>query len=584
MIPRNEHPNPQAQREKWLCLNGEWEFEIDKSVSGTARRLFEKEHLDGKITVPFCPESVLSGIGDTDFLNCVWYRRDLDLPENWQGGRVLLHFGAVDHTATIYLNGKKVGTHSGGFVSFTLDITRHLVEGKNSLCVCAMDDTRDMRFGSGKQSLEYASHKCYYTRVTGIWQTVWLEHVPEAYIRSFKLTPDAENGTLSLTADVRGSGTLTAKAFYEGKPVGELSLKAGANTVCGTMTLTEKHLWEVGHGRLYDLTLTFGEDTVNSYFGLRSVAFEGKRFLLNGKSVYQRLVLDQGMYKDGIYTAPSDEALQNDIALSLAAGFNGARLHQKVFEQRFLYHCDKAGYLVWGEYGDWGIDYTSLECLPPFLSEWREIIERDFNHPSIIGWCPTNEVWPTQKVGDKKRPEVREALYHLTKALDPTRPCIDASGGKHTKANDIFDVHSYVQDTAQFDAIFSNTDTAALLDAMGTDAKMNATITFRLGAYTKAQPLFVSEYGGIKWDVNSGNADAWGYGNAPRTEQEFIERYRGLTNTLLDNSSMFGFCYTQLYDTEQEVNGLYTYDRSPKFDMEIFREINQRKAAIEDGE
>ncbi|MBR7112738.1 MAG: beta-galactosidase [Clostridia bacterium] len=582
MIPRNEHPNPQKERREWMCLNGEWEFEIDKSVSGTARRLFEKEHLDGKITVPFCPESVLSGVGDTDFLNSVWYRRDLDLPENWQGGRVLLHFGAVDHTATIYLNGNKVGTHSGGFVSFTFDITNHLVEGKNSLCVCAMDDTRDGRFGSGKQSLEYGSHHCYYTRVTGIWQTVWLEHVPEAYIKSFKLTPDAENGTLTLEADVRGSGTLTAKAFYEGKPMGELSLKAGANTVCGTMALSEKHLWEVGNGRLYDLTLTFGEDTVSSYFGLRSVAFDGKRFLLNGKSVYQRLVLDQGMYKDGIYTAPSDEAMQNDIRISLAAGFNGARLHQKVFEQRFLYHCDKAGYLVWGEYGDWGIDYTSLECLPPFLSEWREIIERDFNHPAIIGWCPTNEVWPTQKVGDKKRPEVREALYHLTKALDPTRPCIDASGGKHTKANDIFDVHSYVQDTAQFDAIFSNTDTAAMLNAMGTDPKMNATITFRLGAYTKKQPLFVSEYGGIKWDVNSGNADAWGYGNAPRTEEEFIERYRGLTNTLLDNPSMFGFCYTQLYDTEQEVNGLYTYDRKPKFDMEIFREINIRKAAIED--
>ena len=582
MIPRNEHPNPQRERREWLCLNGEWEFEIDKSVSGAARRLFEKEHLEGKITVPFCPESVLSGVGDTDFLNCVWYRRDLVLPDAWQGGRVLLHFGAVDHTATVYLNGKKVGTHSGGFVSFTLDITSHLVEGKNSLCVCAKDDTRDGRFGSGKQSLEYASHGCYYTRVTGIWQTVWLEHVPETYIRNFKLVPDATNGTLTLEAEVCGTGTLTAKALYKGKPVGDLSLTASSNTVCGTMTLTEKHLWEVGNGRLYDLTLTFGEDTVNSYFGLRSVAFDGKRFLLNGRSVYQRLVLDQGMYRDGIYTAPCDEAMQNDIRISLAAGFNGARLHQKVFEPRFLYHCDKAGYLVWGEYGDWGIDYTDLECLPPFLSEWQEIIERDFNHPSIIGWCPTNEVWPTQNVGDKKRPEVRETLYHLTKALDRTRPCIDASGGKHTKSNDIFDMHSYIQDPARFEEVFSNTDVASLLAAWGVDPKTNAAITHRLGSYTKEQPFFVSEYGGIKWDVNSGNADAWGYGNAPKTEQEFIERYRSLTNTLLDNPSMCGFCYTQLYDTEQEVNGLYTYDRKPKFDMEIFREINTKKAAIEE--
>lgn len=583
MIPRSEHPQPQFERREWLNLNGEWEFEIDKSVSGEARCLFEKDHLGGKILVPFCPESTLSGVGDVDFLNCVWYRRDLEIPAEWQGGRVLLHFGAVDHFATVYLNGKKIGTHQGGYASFQFDITDHLTKGVNSLCVCAVDDCRDGRFGSGKQSREYASHDCDYTRTTGIWQTVWLEHVPSAYIRSFKLTPDAENGTLTLEASLCGKGMLTAEAFYEGCPVGKLTLGATqAAVVCGTMTLEKKHLWECGNGRLYDLTLTFGEDVVKSYFGLRSVRFDGRRFLLNGKSVFQRLVLDQGFYPDGIYTAPSDAALQNDIQLSLGAGFNGARLHQKVFEPRFLYHCDKMGYLVWGEYGDWGIDHTDLECLAPVLSEWREVVERDYNHPAIVGWCPTNEVWPSRKNGEHKRAEVRELLYHLTKSIDKTRPCIDVSGGQHTVATDIFDMHCYEQNVTRFDTIFKNTDVKAILDTWKNGTEHNAHEVYRLGICDPELPFFVSEYGGIKWDVNSGNANAWGYGNAPKTAEELIERYRGLTNTLLDNPSMFGFCYTQLTDVEQETNGIYTYDRKEKFDTSVFREINTRKAAIED--
>ena len=577
MIPRPEHPHPQCERAEWINLNGKWEFCLDSGVSGMARRLYEQEHLEGRILVPFCPESRLSGVENRDFLNCVWYRRDVTVPEGWHGGRVLLHFGAVDHEAHIFLNGKEVGTHLGGYASFTVDLTGHIRAGVNSLCVCAIDDDRNPLFGHGKQSREYHSHRCYYTRVTGIWQTVWLEHVPEVYIKSFRLFPDPENSALTLEAELCGGGDLTAEAFYEGKPVGTLRLRsAHGGTVIGTMALSELHLWEVGNGRLYDLSLTYGDDRVSSYFGMRSLALDGYRFLINGKSVFQRLVLDQGYYPDGVYTAPSEEALIRDIRISQEAGFNGARLHQKVFEPRFLYHCDRMGYLVWGEYGNWGIDYSDISALPAFLSEWREVLKRDFNHPSIVGWAPLNETWDYD--GRKQDDRLLVSLYEQTKAYDPTRPCIDTSGAYHVKT-DIYDLHDYIQSPEKFEQIFALPTPEQIT---GEFRNHHVKSVLHQGDYRHGQPFFVSEYGGIKWDVNSGLSEAWGYGDAPHSIEEFRERYRGLTDILLDNPCMFGFCYTQLYDVEQETNGLYTYDRTPKCDVSFFREVNRRKAAIED--
>ena len=576
-ILRNEYPNPQFERKAWTCLNGEWDFEIDTGKSGEARELFKKEHLDGKINVPFCPESKLSGVENKDFLECVWYRRDIEIPEIHKEKRVILHFGAVDHIATVYINGVKVGAHTGGYVGFEFDITDYLRDGKNSLCVQALDETRDPLFGHGKQSRKYSSYGCYYTRVTGIWQSVWLEYVPKVRIKSIKLYPNVDDSSLGFVAEVMGEGVLTTVATYEGKTVGEAQIKSTGGTVSGCILLSELHLWEVGEGRLYDLKLTYSSDEVYSYFGMRSLRLDGMKFLINGKSVFQRLVLDQGFYPDGIYTAPSEEALVNDIDISLAAGFNGARLHQKVFEPRFLYHCDKKGYIAWGEYGNWGMDYSNIAVLPRMMSEWMEIVNRDFNHPSIVGWCPLNETWDHE--GRKQDELLLSSIYKVTKNIDTTRPCIDTSGNYHV-ITDIFDVHNYTQDVAEFREEWSGADVEADYKLV---QKNNPTWNqFKHPWKYDGQPFFISEYGGIKWDVNSGERDAWGYGNAPTTEEEFIERYRGLTDVLLDNSNMFGFCYTQLYDVEQEVNGLYTYERVPKFDMNIFKEINQRKAKIEE--
>ena len=579
MIPRIEHPNPQFERKNWINLNGEWEFESDRAVSGIARKLYEKAHLDGKITVPFCPESKLSGVGDRDFHHCVWYRRDIEIPADWKGGRVLLHFGAVDHIAHIYVNSKEVCVHLGGYASFTVDITNALCDGVNSLCVCAIDEDGNPKYGHGKQSPWFDSRGCHYTRVTGIWQTVWMEYVPTAYIKSFKLIPDIENCTLGVSAQLCGAGTLNLEASYEGKVVGSLSLKtARGGYVSGTMALSELHLWEVGIGRLYDLKLTFGDDTVASYFGMRSTELDGYRYLLNGKSVFQRLVLDQGFYPDGIYTAPSEEALVNDIQISLDAGFNGARLHEKVFEPRFLYHADRMGYLVWGEYGNWGMDCSNTDVIAPFCNEWAEIIDRDFNHPSIIGWCPMNETWDHNNERGQNN-DVLRTFYRQTKAADPTRPCIDTSGNYHVET-DIFDLHDYIQEPENFSVPYLAKTPEEMIE-LYTKTHEKA-MKRQKGVYISGQPVFLSEYGGIKWDVNSGNANAWGYGNAPQTAEEFLDRYKRLTDALLDCPYMLGFCYTQLYDVEQETNGLYTYGREPKFDMAYFKEVNSRRAVIED--
>ena len=566
-IPRFEHPDPQSERAAWLNLNGEWDFEFDFGNSKKESGIIERKDWETKIIVPFCPESKLSGIEHTDFIPAVWYRRSFDITAAQLEGNVLLHFGAVDYETTVYINGKNAGSHKGGYASFKFNITEYLVEGENEIIVHAVDDVRNPLVPRGKQSQLLKSHGCDYTRTTGIWQTVWLEFVPKAYIKSFKLFPDYVNGIIAISAVVEGEGEFTASASYEGKAMGSFS-KAAKSTITGEIKLDEIHLWEVGCGRLYDLELTFGEDKVKSYFGLRNIKLDDYKFLINGKSVFQRLVLDQGFYPDGIYTAPNDEALENDIKISMAVGFNGARLHQKVFEKRFLYHCDRLGYIVWGEYGNWGLDWSNQAALAAMLPEWCECVERDFNHPSIIGWCPFNETWDID--GRKQYDEVISTIYKVTKHMDETRPCIDTSGNFHT-ITDIYDVHDYEQDYHVFKENYDRLMTEGIFYERFPERQM----------YSGKGCAWISEYGGLQWSRGD-RGDAWGYGNAPKTKEELIERYAGLTNALLDNYRMFGFCYTQLYDIEQEQNGLYYYDRTPKFDPEIFRKINSRKAAIED--
>lgn len=585
-IPRAEHPNPQWERETWKNLNGPWEFEFDFGCSAVERRLWEKKRFDREILVPFCPESRLSGIGYTDFINGVAYRKNFELSQEELSGRVLLHFGAVDYEASVYVNGTLVGSHKGGYTSFCFDITKHVAPGPNTLFVAVKDDVRSGLQPKGKQAHLYASSGCDYTRTTGIWQTVWLEFVPERHIQSAKYYPDPANGKVTVTGLVQGQGTLRLTALWEDKPVGEVALSVEDGFFTVQLDLSETHLWKPGKGGLYTLLLSFGEDRAKSYFGLRTAKFQGRKFLLNGKSLFQRFVLDQGFYPDGIYTAPTEEDLVKDIQLSFAAGFNGARLHEKVFEARFLYHCDRLGYLVWGEYPNWGLDHAHPLSTETYLNQWSEAVERDFNHPAIIGWCPFNETWGYRE--EREKNALLSSLYKLTKRLDPTRPCIDSSGN-YRILSEVYDIHDYDQDTQSFQARWDGLtdrirETGGVIPAE--DPFFNSApegpsgrAPFFNQPYDN-QPIFVSEYGGIRWPDDT--VEGWGYGNAPATPEEFFARYKGLTEALLNNPEIFGFCYTQLYDVEQEVNGLYTYGRAQKFDISLIQKINQQKAAIED--
>lgn len=564
-IPRSEYPRPQFERNNWMNLNGKWQFEIDHGNSGFERGMQKVDYtMSGEITVPFCPESKLSGVEYVDFMEAVWYKRNITLTPEHLKGVVLLHFGAVDYECCVYVNGQEVGKHKGGYGSFSFDITAFVTEGENQITVYAHDDVRSPLQPRGKQSEIFYSHRCDYTRTTGIWQTVWIEFVPTTRVERIKYYPDVENNSVTLFVETIGSGNLDIVVRYEGRVQAEAHAHLSTGQHSFTLPLKEQHLWEVGCGRLYDVKLTYEEDIVNSYFGLRNVRLEDGKFLVNGKSVFQRLVLDQGFYPGGIYTAPSEEALINDIRLSVAMGFNGARLHQKVFEERFLYHCDCMGYIVWGEYGSWGLDHTRSDALYAMLSDWMSEVERDFNHPAIISWCPFNE---TQNINHRRQcDDVIHTMYQVTKAMDPTRPCIDSSGWYHVET-DVYDIHDYDQNPETFRKRY---------DALITGEPLQEPHHFDRQRYA-GQPFCISEYGGIKWSDEEG----WGYGNAPKTAQEFLERFKGLTDALLDNPKVFGLCYTQLTDVEQEQNGLYTYDRRAKFNPDTIKGFLSRTAAIE---
>ncbi len=575
----SKHPNPQFERKNIEILNGHWAFGFQKAKRGfkfstdekRAVKIRDKKEYTHKINVPFCVESELSGIQYKDFINMVWYKKTVEIKKD--GNRVFLCFGAVDHLTTVLVNGKLAGRHKGGYTSFKFDITDLVYNGENEIFVLCEDDVKNPFVIRGKQSEWKKSHACDYTRTTGIWQTVYLEYVPETRVENFKIYPDHKNSMVTVNFALKGKANLTCEAFYNGKSVGKSTFTDACGNEVMQIKLQETHLWEVGNGRLYDLEITFGEDKVYSYFGLRNVRLDGYKFLINEKSVFQRLVLDQGFYKKGIYTSPSDEDLMKDIELSMALGFNGARLHQKVFDPRFLYFCDKMGYIVWGEYANWGLDYSNPKSVDVFLNEWKEALERDFNHPSIIGWCPFNETW-----NYKGRPQYDPLLatvYDYTKAVDSTRPCIDTSGNFHVKT-DIFDLHDYSYDVEFFKKNY---------DRFMTEDYLYQHVLVENGGRQeyKGEPVFISEYGGIKW-VSDESIKSWGYGEDVKTPEEFADRYVGLTDVIVSNYKMFGFCYTQLYDIEQEQNGLYTYDRKKKFSDEIYQriiDINTKVAEIE---
>lgn len=563
-IPRPEYPRPQFERSTWVNLNGTWTYEFDSDNTGNKRNLPTSKSLSGTITVPFCPESKLSGVNHTDFIKRMWYQRSLTIPTDWENKKILLHFGAVDYTTEIYLDGRMVGFHYGGSTPFSIDLTQITKPGQTyNLVIAASDNPRSGLQACGKQSLETSSFACFYTRVTGIWQTVWMEAVSPYGLESVITSPNIDNKQLTITPQFYqiSDGQTLEVTLYDGQRKVAQQISQCANGSDLTLPIKNMKLWSPETPHLYDITYRVKDakgqviDEVKSYVGMRKVHTANGQFYLNNEPYFQRLVMNQGYYPDGIWTAPTDEALKNDILLGKAAGFNGARLHQKIFEERFHYWADKLGFITWVESPNGGMDPNSEVASRNFLSEWAEILERDRNHPSIITWSPFtlfSGITPTfiRLIFDTQK---------MTKAIDPSRPFNDLTS--FHCVTDIWSIMNYESDVTRF----------ALKMKPDKDKAEYAN-----------QPLFIGEFGGFVWETSESNKGTWGHGGLFTNEDDLYERLEKLVDAIQTSGNVTGFCYTQLTDIEQEKNGVYTYNREPKLDAKrikaIFEKIPSRPA------
>ena len=586
------YPRPQLVRREWQDLCGEWGFEHDDANLGL-RSGWHSGSVDftRTIAVPFPPESSRSGIADTGFHPVVWYKRTITPEDLTASGRrnnddrVLLHFGAVDYQASVWLNGQLLGAHEGGQTPFSFDITE-LARGDEELVlvVRAEDDPQDVSQPRGKQDWLEDPHVIWYHRTTGIWQPVWLEAVPSTYVRSLAWSSDVPAGSVQLDTDL-------SKAFTQEVSV-RVELSYGAQHLGTYQTFTDRPrttiscaiahqtngqayeslLWSPEHPRLIDAKVTLigseGEilDEVWSYLGLRSVGEEGGHFLLNDRPYYVRSVLEQGYWPDSLLTAPDAQALRNEVQLIKDLGFNSARLHEKVEDPRFLYWADRLGLLVWGEMGSpFEFSTTSVQRV---TREWMDVVQRDRSHPSIVTWVPINESWGVQQVShNRAQLHFVQAMYHLTKALDSSRSVVSNDGWEHADS-DLLTIHDY---TTTHDGLLKNYRDAdainSLIDGVGPAGRR----LLALPTGTRDQPVMVSEFGGVSYAPNS-SISTWGYSTVDSAEG-FSEQLSGLFSALHASSVLAGFCYTQLTDTLQEANGLTDENRKPKLPIEVIRQI-----------
>jgi beta-galactosidase/beta-glucuronidase len=604
-LPRPEYPRPQFRREDWINLNGEWHFAFDDQDAGIAGGWQNptpdgldsgEAPFDRKIIVPFCYQSKLSGIGDTAFHDVVWYARTFEHALD-QDGRLLLHFGAVDYRATVWVNGVQVASHEGGHTPFFADATHALLggAGEQVVVVRVEDPSRDVTIPRGKQYWREESEGIFYTRTTGIWQTVWLEPVGRRRIGSLRLTPNLDAAALDVEVGVEGFEqglALRLTVAHEGERV--LDDRVGLQSA-----LVERRLPLVTHGEqpespypgswgkppywspeepnLLDLRLELLDaqdrelDAVDSYFGMRKIEARDGRVFLNNRPLYQRLVLDQGYFPDGILTAPTDDELRRDIELAKEMGFNGARKHQKVEDPRWLYWADRLGFLVWGEMAN-AYQY-SPDYVRRISAEWQEAVRRDYNHPCIVAWVPMNESWGVREIStDPRQVEHLLALYHLTRSLDGSRPVVSNDGWEHA-VTDLCAIHDY-RNAAVLAERYRTIESSV--------ADPERRPVYAPGYGYRGEPILITEFGGIAFAT--ADPESWGYRTVSDAEG-LLERYGSIVFALLGSEVVQGFCYTQLTDVEQEINGLLTYDRRPKADLSRIREITTARArAVPDGE
>jgi beta-galactosidase/beta-glucuronidase len=569
-VPRPEYPRPQFQRREWLNLNGIWRFDFDDQDAGLRERWFAEPPLRREIMVPFTFQAPLSGIHTNAFHDVAWYARTFDLPAAWASQRIMLHFGAVDYRAWVWVNGTFAAYHEGGHTPFSTDVTALVTPGSNHLVVRVEDVTADLYQPRGKQYWEAESASIFYTRTTGIWQSVWLEPVSPAHLASMRITPllESEQVFVVYTLDRAAEGLeLETTIAFEGDVLLRETMPITAPYAEQTYPIPTPHRWSPESPALYDITVRVmqdgtAHDEVQGYFGMRQISIRDGRLLLNGKPYYMRLALDQGYHPDGILTFPTDEDFQRDITITRALGFNGVRKHQKIEDPRYLHWADKMGVLVWGEMAN---AYAfSDRAVRRVTAEWQDAVVRDYNHPCIVAWVPLNESWgvPALQTDARQRDHLT-SLYHLTRARDPTRPVISNDGWEHTRS-DLLTIHDYEGNGETLRERYRTR--ASILSARPARRDL-----FAPGHAYEGQPIIVSEFGGIAYKL--GGASGWGYTTA-EDEADFIRRYEAVVSAVLESPEVQGFCYTQLTDVEQEINGLLTYDRQPKVNPAAIRRIN----------
>ena len=582
-----DYPRPQLVRSSWENLNGFWNFAFDDENIGFAKGWNQGVSNEQTIQVPFSYETKASGIGDEKIHPQVWYSRTVDVKEEaLQGRRMLLHFEGCDYRTTVWVNGQQAGSHVGGYARFSFDVTKLLHAGENVVAVLA-EDSDDTRQPRGKQRWVEKNFGCWYVQTTGIWKTVWMESVPETYLSALKLTPDYGHARLNIEAQIE------AERFEEGVLLEAIVRYQDAFIASTAVAVTRKqvnlqidvcsnpgehewslHSWSPENPQLYDLELRIikdgkPEDTVLSYFGMRDIRIDGRQILLNGSPLYQRLILDQGYWEDSHLTPPDEAALIEDIEKIQKLGYNGVRKHQKIEDERFLYWCDVKGLLVWSEMAAaYTFDDTAVS---DFMTQWAEIVRQNYSHPAIITWTPVNESWGVPQIKtEKQQQSFAQAIYYLTKSLDPYRPVIVNDGWEHT-VSDIITLHDYEEKGSVFleryaehiqelldGTIYHNLDRAAFAD----------------GFSYHGQPIIISEFGGIAYNNDD---SGWGYGNKVNTEEEFLERFAQITGAIQQLPYCCGYCYTQVTDVQQEINGLMDMQRNFKADPEKVRAINLQK-------
>ncbi len=577
------HPRPRVQRAEWIDLNGQWQFAYDDADVGLDERWQDDpRRFERTINVPFPPESEMSGINDKGFHPVLWYRRTFDRSMK-PSGRLLLHFGAVDYRAHVWVNGDLVATHEGGHTPFSADITGSLKpDGEQVVVVRAEDQPRDITQPRGKQDWLPKPHAIWYDRTSGIWQTVWLEPVASTFIDDFQLTPDIVTGSVKVEATLNHAYTGALEIVLR---KGEEALAQQRVSVNGTIIETTVTIpaaqngvhrgdlwWVPDNPNLIDVTASLLDpaggsvDTLVSYFGLRSVGVANGRFLLNDKPMFVRSVLEQGFWPKSHLTAPSAEALKEEVQLIKDLGFNAVRIHQKIEDPRFLYWADKLGLMVWGEIAN-AYEYNA-QAVGRLTREWLSAVKRDRSHPCIVTWVPINESWGVSDIALRRdQQDFATSLYHLTKAIDPTRPVISNDGWEHT-ISDIIGIHDYTQYREQLDDRYGSREA---IERTLTEMRPTRKRLLLRPEDRRNQPVMITEFGGLSMHPDKGKA--WfGYATA-QSDEEYLAMMKSLFDAIYESPDLAGFCYTQLTDTQQETNGLYDENRKPKLPVDRLRDI-----------